>query len=301
MKQEQLNYSVAICALARDCEQSLRTNIPRIEALRNLFKQSAVVVVENDSKDGTKQVLAQWAEDSADVSIISRDFNSLTIPLPTASNPYPGTSLPRIEKMSTYRNMYMDWLDDQELSFDMVIMIDVDVISFSPEAIYQSVVRAPPDWGGLFANGYTDTRILNKPVYTMFHDMYAYTEFNPDSNNTLSYKKMFAWKKEMNSKLSKNAYLPVVSAFGGLAIYKYQAIAGLRYKAVPNQDKYMESLCEHVPFNNSILDRGYKGYVSRDLQVYYGKSEPIIVLRNLVPLPVFEALCLLIKFRKLKE
>jgi hypothetical protein len=51
------NQNIVIAALARDCEDSLRINIPVIEELRTKFLWSQVVVVENDSIDGTKELL----------------------------------------------------------------------------------------------------------------------------------------------------------------------------------------------------------------------------------------------------
>ena len=42
---------VSICSIVRDCEFNLAKNIPRIEQLRLLFKDSEVIVFENDSKE----------------------------------------------------------------------------------------------------------------------------------------------------------------------------------------------------------------------------------------------------------
>ena len=75
-----INKNIIIAALARDCEESLRTNIPLIEELRSHFSWSQVVVVENDSKDGTKGLLNDWKINFNDVTIISKDFGTKTIP-----------------------------------------------------------------------------------------------------------------------------------------------------------------------------------------------------------------------------
>ena len=52
------NSTVVFCSLVRDCENSLKQNIPKVEELRSSFRASHVVLVENDSKDRTKEVLA---------------------------------------------------------------------------------------------------------------------------------------------------------------------------------------------------------------------------------------------------
>lgn len=301
MEAERLNYSVAICALARDCESALIHNIPKIEALRKHFRDSAVIVVENDSVDETKAVLDQWSNSSKHITIISQDFNTTTIPSQSSSNLYPGTSLYRIEKMASYRNIYLDWIERQTAKFDLIIMVDIDVLSFSEDEILNTINLAPSNWGGIFANGYTDTKFADCSVYSMFHDMYAYSENLPAKKPYITYGKLFELKKQMNRKLSKQKFLKVISAFGGFAIYKSCAITGLRYGAYANGDIYMEALCEHIMFNNEVTKRGYDCYIDRDLKVYYGKSEFIIVIRNLLPLWAFKTLCLLFKFRRLKE
>ena len=67
------NQNIVIAALARDCEDSLRANIPVIEELRTKFLWSQVVVVENDSIDGTKELLNEWKIIYDKVNIISKE------------------------------------------------------------------------------------------------------------------------------------------------------------------------------------------------------------------------------------
>ena len=74
------NQNIVIAALARDCEDSLRANIPVIEELRTKFLWSQVVVVENDSIDGTKELLNEWKINYDKVNIISKDYGTKTIP-----------------------------------------------------------------------------------------------------------------------------------------------------------------------------------------------------------------------------
>jgi hypothetical protein len=72
--------NLLIAALARNCEDSLKVNIPLIEKLRAQFTWSEVVVVENDSIDGTKDLLNDWKINCTNVTIISNDYGTKTIP-----------------------------------------------------------------------------------------------------------------------------------------------------------------------------------------------------------------------------
>ncbi|WP_431243069.1 hypothetical protein ACQ9BO_26115 [Flavobacterium sp. P21] len=74
---EKINKNIVIVALARDCGDKLQTLIPFIEELRNQFVWSQIVVVENDSKDNTKEVLQKWKETSLNIECyISRFWHS---------------------------------------------------------------------------------------------------------------------------------------------------------------------------------------------------------------------------------
>ena len=123
--------NLLIAALARDCEDSLRANIPMIEQLRAKFTWSEVVVVENDSIDGTKDLLNDWKIKSSNVTIISTDYGTKTIPDKSDLIANPMTSVQRIDKMVSYRNLYLDYIKQVQHPIDLVIVIDVDVIEIS--------------------------------------------------------------------------------------------------------------------------------------------------------------------------
>jgi len=108
------NKNVIIAALARDCEDSLRINIPVIEKLRTQISWSQVVVVENDSIDGTKDVLNDWKINSKNVAIISKDYGGKTIPDKSDLIKNPMTSYQRIDKMVFF------WIISKKLSIQLI-------------------------------------------------------------------------------------------------------------------------------------------------------------------------------------
>lgn len=299
--ESKIDQSVLICALARDCGQSLKTNIPQIEELRTCFVQSQVVVVENDSTDNTKELLFNWKKEFPGITILSKDYRSSTIPQKSSFHPHPSTSLYRISKMAYYRNKYINWIRESHTPFDLILIIDIDIQAFSIKGIIDSINEAPNDWGALFANGFTDTKVGSITMNTLYHDMFAYLEELPDSKPFLTTKKLFDYKKVMSSKLKESSFLPVVSAFGGIGIYKSEALEEINYRAEANEDKYIEAVCEHVGFNMDVIRKGYKNYISRQMTVYYGSSDFKIVLRCVLPLWLFKTICLGLTFKKLKE
>lgn len=300
MQQVVLPESIVICALARDCADSLIANIPRIESLRKHFLYSEVIVIENDSKDNTKEVLVEWQNNFTGVNLISEDYDTETFLQKNSSNPNPGTSIYRIQKMAAYRNMYMDWIAQRNRQFDYVMMIDIDVADFSIQGIMDSLANAPKDWAGIFANGYTNTNLFGTRVYRVYHDLYALLIKKPAGLPFITFPQMFRNSKEINGKMAKTPYLPVISAFGGLGIYKYDLVFNLKYKCIENKDHSIEAVCEHIPFNMEVCSNAAQNYIARNMEVYYGETNKLMVLRNLLPLKLFKLLALLVTFKKLK-
>lgn len=261
-----IGKSILIAALARDCNDSIIKNIPKIELLRKEFRESRVIIIENDSKDGTKDSLTGWKNKSEGVEIMMNDFGTVTIPEKSKKTINPGTSNHRISKMANYRNMYMDYARRAGFNIDYLIIMDMDIDDFSVEGIIESINNAPSDWGALFANG---NKIFNGALKS-YYDYFAYV---PYGSRTLSmrYNDMFFQARKIKNALKNNEYVKCISAFGGFAVYKWEFIKNLNYTAENNTVcSLCETLCEHIPFNNSILRQGACNYIAAKMNVSYG-------------------------------
>ena len=262
-----LEKSVLIAALARDCNNSILRNIPKIEKLRKEFKESHVVIIENDSKDGTKETLKRWQKESIGVEAIMNDYGTVTIPEQSKGIKNPGTSMHRISKMARYRNMYMDYARNADFNIDYLIVIDIDIEDFSVEGIIDSINNAPNDWGGIFANG---VKFYNKYLF-VFYDTFAFIPYKSKYID-LTINENITHAHKMTNKVKYNSYIKCLSAFGGIGIYKWNIISDLYYKADKNnRSKVNETICEHIPFNIEIINKGYMNYISSRMKVIYGK------------------------------
>lgn len=287
--QEISKQNIVIAALARDCESQLLKNISRLEKLRTYFEWSFVVVVENDSKDRTKELLNEWQKNNEFVKIISKDFGTVTIPDKDQSNPIPGISLHRIEKMVNYRNYYVDFIKSIDHHIDYLIVVDLDLTYFSVKGILKSIKDASNDWGSLFAYGITRYKLFNiLPISKLYYDIYALCEY------PLSYPKYFCNQelevkyKSFQKKIKKEQrYYSVISAFGGIGIYKYSIIKDLEYKVVRDENNPSQAICEHIPFNIEVIKSGYRNYISKELLAVSGKHSIGAILSILLPTSIF--------------
>ncbi len=241
--------SVVICSIVRDCGKQLKVNIPIIERLRSQFKESAVIVVENDSIDDTKAILANWKTQANDVHILGEDTKQLTIPVKKKDGVNPFYSHHRIEKMSRFRNMYMDYLDSLERQYDYLIVIDLDINYFDFEGIVHSFGQ-DISWDALVANG---TKFLFKRCKKVFHDTYALRELGDE--RPLTEEIIEGNRTKWNFLKKHHPLIPVASGFNGLAIYKYESVKGCRYQALDNDDPQVQVLCEHVAFHQQMAQK----------------------------------------------
>src|SRR5438128_5268732 len=95
--------SVCICALVRDCAPALERNLPWLDTLCTQFRSAQVVIFENDSRDGSKEMLTSWAAGKAGVTVFLENFGTKTVPATVSSGANPSYSRSRIDKMAKYR------------------------------------------------------------------------------------------------------------------------------------------------------------------------------------------------------
>ena len=260
--------SLIVCGIVRDCAKGIQRNRPVIDQLCSMAKNAKVVLFENDSKDETKKQLAQWAQECDYVYARCENFNTITIPTPQeASGANPAFSKKRITKMAHYRNQYLNYIDANNLSADYVIVVDLDLKRIDIDGILQSLSIADT-WDMIAANGviYSPSAFFR----CRYNDTYALVENGeetlPQTEQSIQ-EKQYKW-----AYLKKNMPLvPVYSAFGGLAIYKFEALKDCKYSVLKNEDSRVEVRCEHFALCEDMHKRGYnRMFINPAMKVIYG-------------------------------
>jgi len=255
--------SVAICSIVRDCNANLTRNIPVVEKLRVLCGESKVIVFENDSIDGTKQTLLNWQQQSNGVAVTTEDYNQQTIP---SSNKGVNRffSASRIGKMAGFRNKYLEQLEQLNWEPDFVIIIDLDIKQFSIEGILHSIGLADY-WDVVTAFGYAKSLFGGLDYY----DTYALAELG-DEYLSQTEQSIDRYQSKWGNLNKDMPLMAVYSAYGGLSIYKYQAIKNCRYSVVSNDDDRVEVRCEHFSLCQQIRDKGFdRIFVNPGMQLKY--------------------------------
>jgi glycosyltransferase involved in cell wall biosynthesis len=233
--------------------------------LCRMAKDYHVVVFENDSTDHTKQILQEWTDTEKNVYVSLNDFGTVTIPDKKGSvNPM--FSAYRNEKMAGYRNYYLDYIEKENLPGDYIIVVDLDVRKIRPEGIVNSFLL-DYEWDALTANGIS--RAPSSFYRRRYFDTYALVECGKESVPQTE-QSIRAVQYRWAFMRPGMPLFRVSSAFGGLAIYKREAIKNCRYGVLMNEDEKVESRAEHFYFHQQMKARGYdKIFINPAIQVRY--------------------------------
>ena len=277
--------TLIICGIVRDAEKGLRRNIPVINAICRQLKDFRIIIYENDSRDQTKDLLRAWHQQDEQRIHVSLNNTDPTRTIPKAAtvgcNPF--FSKKRIEKMASLRNHYMEYIDSRQWTADYLMVVDMDVAQLRLNGILNTL-QAPFEWDAVAANGYSTSPSLRR----RYHDTYALTLYGDNSPQTE--KKIKSHAARLGKLKPGDAWMRVDSAFGGLALYNFQAVKGLRYTALPNNDPRVEVKCEHVSIYTQMRQRGCTHfyinpamelkYQALSFKIIWGSAKRMLPLRG---------------------
>lgn len=273
--------TLILCSIVRNAERGLKNNIPVINSLCKQCKDYRIVVYENDSMDHTKSILREWSSrDKERIHVLLNDTDSSsTIPSAKEVKGNPFFCKERIYKMAQLRNQYMDYIEEKKWEADYLIVVDLDVAQLNLKSILTSF-SPEHKWDAVTAFGYSTSPRLKR----RYHDTYALTEYK-DENSPQTESKI----KKLSDEYGKyctgqpDKWIRVFSAFGGLAIYRFEAIKGLRYHALKNQDKRVEVYCEHYSIYQQMNKRNYDlVYINPAMSLKYQSLTWNIVWKHLL-------------------
>ena len=268
------DLKVVFAGCARDCSSFLPDTIKNIRSYSKLFKESHTVIVENGSKDKTKEILNQ--------NLCENDFFLFREDLTRLAN--------RGQRLETARNIIIETIreNDKLNNCDIFVMIDLDDVGtyrINNKDIFKAVefLFSKKENGAVFANQlgtYNDMWTLRDQKYCKNDFWVEVLQFlikNKNLSEQISKDNFMEAKKEIIDKKTfsfdlKMPPISVQSAFGGLGIYKMQNVMKNKQKYIGTQNievvskdnrkiKLKYQKCEHVNFNQGIVDQNLKLYI----------------------------------------
>ncbi len=236
---------VIIATLLRDVNKNIPAIIKKAEAVGKLFADYRILIVENDSSDGTRR------KNNPKVTLLGCGLNvpKCSVDFAKIKTDGHGINRGRIDKMTHLRNIILTYIkNENELkTFDYTIVWDLDVVGTSYlDGIANSI--------GHFSERKDANVISSYGVYKwvyllLYYDTYAHIDHGDKFE--LKQKKIHDIKKGLGTKGYRGDDLvSVVSSFGGLAIYRTSVLLrpDVYYDLSPTEN--IE--CEHVRLHRRI-------------------------------------------------
>lgn len=242
--------NILILGVARNCEKAIRHDVLRLHAAFRAARELHWFIVESDSSDRTSEILHSLAHE-----LPSFGFRSLG---PLAS------SIPsRTARIAHCRNACLDELASNPLyaAVDCVAVADLDGVNnlITPQAVASCWSRS--DWDVCTANQrgpYYDLWALRHPVWNPNDcwKQYAFLREHDLQRELAAWISMYG---KMISIPETADWIPVDSAFGGLAIYRRSVLSGVHYAGA---DETGEEVCEHVCLHGQLRSRGARIFIN---------------------------------------
>ena len=257
---------VAFVGLARNCGPHLRANLLRLEQLVESCGSWALRVETNDNTDDTVEVLETFCGAHRQAS-----FQDRTLGREQYGAEFAGR---RTIALAEYRTACQEWVRKHHANADFVVVVDWDAWGGWSHSGFLHGVGALADTPDAY--GMASVSLIEYPMLAQGEDKKPTT--------VRGWVHYDAWALRLNSTFDdytaglggwKHQWLPpvgsppvpVVSAFGGMAIYDTFAFLRGHYDG--------EKDCEHVGYHRSITERtGQKLYLDPSMRTVMHWMEP---------------------------
>lgn len=258
-KKRAASSRVVFGALARDVVSTLDGMKKKIEGLGDLFQDYRVVIFENDSKDGTRDLLHAWSRDNHRVHLLSCCQDGQCECRLSIQNLHQMgmESSQRMDKLRHFRQKVLDHVQRHYSEYDYYVVLDFDL----PGAFYRDgflSTLARDDFDMVFARGMTTFPIFNTALYDGIAYLSDTDAFDDDANDLESFLRI---NKNLRSLRIGDPWARARSGFNGLAVYRMKSILDTGY-IVSDGKKHR---CEHIDLHYNMFQKGHD-------RIYYNPS-----------------------------
>lgn len=221
--QQESHQSPYFIGIVKDIAPSIPTLKLFISLILKKFPGAKFIIYENNSTDGTPDLLQGL--DSSAVRIISERIDPSTLLDSCKARTWDNKPC-RMEAIAAARNRLLDFFWESSPADDaLVVIMDFDINKIpSMGPLFKYLENFPSDADAIFANGVS----AKSPTY---YDMYALRTVSAPIGPEISGEAFWQGIKYMSIP-QDGALIPVISAFGGIGIYRVASIRGARYSGI---------------------------------------------------------------------
>jgi hypothetical protein len=230
---------IAFLGLCRNVSDCLEKNVHTMNSLG--LESVKFYVYENDSKDGTQDVLKKLSE-SKDLEFNYKSETLNRVQYGTVKN------TDRVTKLAEYRNHCLEYAKQNFSEMDYICVIDLDFMDFSTDGFYHTISYMEEDQNIDAMAGFSyEPKQMNGIVFAWNYDCWAFRWHNWEDTAKYYDERKFSsmlwfgfWQPLIGS-----PPIAVNSAFGGYCVYKTDKFL---------KGQYTGEDCEHVTFHKSLKD-----------------------------------------------
>lgn len=193
-----------------------------IDDLGAQFKDYRVIIYENNSKDNTRKIFKNWAKRDPRIIFLSEKLTKEQL-----AEECQMKVLNRTEAIARARNKVLDIaMDNKYNDYKYVIWADLDFTKpWDIANILDTILNEEQEWDAVLAYGQYDAFALRDETFPIGLELIGdrYWEHLGEIQSSFHLDAQGPWHR-------------VYSAFGGLGIYKREAIKNCRYSGVVTRD-----------------------------------------------------------------
>lgn len=223
-KSDLKDKTVHFLFLVRDGQEYLKNNINKIIDVGSSFKSYKIFFIENDSKDGTIDILKTMMNTNKNITGKFKKLNNKT----SIQMCNDGEAINCNKRTRFLASLRQDVLNDSmSVPSDLTIMLDLDFNSFDKHELFKMIHKLYElNADGIFGMSYTTTNNMPYDTGAVVCD---------------------SCFDQITSK--KDSVVKVKSAFSGFGVYKTSSI--IKYNA--SYDLNTNTI-EHISFNEHLKD-----------------------------------------------
>jgi hypothetical protein len=235
-----IDKTAVFCIPVKDESSNIKSLFKTLDNLTNSFKDYFIIFVESDSIDNSNDLIKKYLQDKRGV-LINKSLKDIKN---------------RVSRLAISRNEYLKYIKENKklINFDFLIVLDCGGVNnnLSSKKL-EKAISNNSEFIGIFPNQnifYYDIwtlRIKNVIDYDCFEELFKVYKNNEDNIKQKFFQ--LIGKFMFINFFIKTEKIKVISAYGGMAIYKLNKVIDFSYDS--NNGKN----CEHVEFNKKIYNK----------------------------------------------